>query len=282
MSVSWPTAKKTFAQVVNGVTKLVASLFNSAYDEIEAMQTYLGSPGASQAHNTDVLSYLEAQLPRITLSYVDADTIQASIGVVVCSNSAGSIRKIRKNTSTVNITFSDLDTGSRATNTQYYVYANADATATTVTFKISASDTTPTGVTCFRKIGKFKTNSTGSGEIIESSVFSEGYFNLNLTSQSIGAWVHFDGTGTPSIDGSFNVSSIVDNGAGDYTINFSIPFANANIALAGLGGSDGYYVSLYDTSSITTTSVRIVTRNYDGTASDKANITLIAVGQLAA
>lgn len=34
------------------------------------------------------------------------------------------------------------------------------------------------------------------------------------------AWVRFDGTGTPAIAGSFNVSSITDNGVGDYTVNF--------------------------------------------------------------
>jgi hypothetical protein len=38
---SWPTSVKSFSPVVNGVTKLVAALFNVAYDEIEAIETSL-------------------------------------------------------------------------------------------------------------------------------------------------------------------------------------------------------------------------------------------------
>jgi hypothetical protein len=44
------------------------------------------------------------------------------------------------------------------------------------------------------------------------------------------AWVNFDGTGTPAIRGSGNVSSITDNGAGDYTINFTTAMPDANYA----------------------------------------------------
>lgn len=43
MSASYPSSKKTFSQVVNGVTKIIASLWNSAYDEIEAIESELGS-----------------------------------------------------------------------------------------------------------------------------------------------------------------------------------------------------------------------------------------------
>jgi hypothetical protein len=42
------------------------------------------------------------------------------------------------------------------------------------------------------------------------------------------AWVNFNGTGTVAIRGSFNVSSITDNGAGDYTVNFTTAMPNTN------------------------------------------------------
>jgi hypothetical protein len=42
------------------------------------------------------------------------------------------------------------------------------------------------------------------------------------------AWVNFDGTGTVAIRASFNVSSITDNGTGDYTVNFSNAMPDAN------------------------------------------------------
>lgn len=42
------------------------------------------------------------------------------------------------------------------------------------------------------------------------------------------AWVNFNGTGTVAIRASFNVSSITDNGVGDYTVNFATAMADAN------------------------------------------------------
>lgn len=47
------------------------------------------------------------------------------------------------------------------------------------------------------------------------------------------AWVNFNGTGTPAIRASVNVSSITDNGTGDYTINFTTPMPDANYAVIG-------------------------------------------------
>jgi hypothetical protein len=43
------------------------------------------------------------------------------------------------------------------------------------------------------------------------------------------SWVNFDGLNSPySIRGSFNVSSVVRNGTGDYTVNFANAMPNGN------------------------------------------------------
>ena len=42
------------------------------------------------------------------------------------------------------------------------------------------------------------------------------------------AWVNFNGTGTVAIRADGNVSSITDNGTGDYTVNFTSATADAN------------------------------------------------------
>jgi hypothetical protein len=47
------------------------------------------------------------------------------------------------------------------------------------------------------------------------------------------AWVNFDGTTTtPSIRASGNVTSITDNGTGDYTVNFATAMPDANYGAA--------------------------------------------------
>jgi hypothetical protein len=45
------------------------------------------------------------------------------------------------------------------------------------------------------------------------------------------AWVNFNGTGTVAIRASFNVSSITDNGTGDYSVNFTTAMSDANFCV---------------------------------------------------
>lgn len=54
-------------------------------------------------------------------------------------------------------------------------------------------------------------------------------------------WVAFDGTGVVAIDGSYNVTSVTDNGVGDYTITWDTDFSDANYSSIGMGhsGSSG-------------------------------------------
>jgi hypothetical protein len=47
------------------------------------------------------------------------------------------------------------------------------------------------------------------------------------------AWVNFNGTGTVAIRASGNVSSITDNGTGNYTVNFTTAMPDANYAING-------------------------------------------------
>jgi hypothetical protein len=52
------------------------------------------------------------------------------------------------------------------------------------------------------------------------------------------AWVNFNGTGTVAIRASFNVSSITDNGTGDYTVNFTTAMVDANGSLTVTGSGN--------------------------------------------
>jgi hypothetical protein len=53
------------------------------------------------------------------------------------------------------------------------------------------------------------------------------------------AWVNFNGTGTVAIRASGNVSSITDNGTGDYTVNITTAMPDANYAAVISDGRDG-------------------------------------------
>ena len=63
--------------------------------------------------------------------------------------------------------------------------------------------------------------------------FDSGYGSA-ATAYGCRAWVNFRGTGTVAIRASGNASSITDNGAGDYTLNFSTTFPDNSFACVGI------------------------------------------------
>lgn len=75
------------------------------------------------------------------------------------------------------------------------------------------------------------------------------------------AWVNFNGTGTVAIRASGNVTSITDNGVGDYTVNFTTAMPDANFAVSGSAGLAGAArgLGVFAVSSPATTTVRIFT-----------------------
>lgn len=68
--------------------------------------------------------------------------------------------------------------------------------------------------------------------------FNSGYGSI-ATAYAARAWVNFNGTGTVAIRSSGNVSSITDNGAGDYTVNFTTAMPDANYAWSATGSDTG-------------------------------------------
>jgi hypothetical protein len=63
--------------------------------------------------------------------------------------------------------------------------------------------------------------------------------SFSSPSSEVKAWVNFNGTGTVAIRASLNVSSITDNGTGDYTVNFTTAISDANYAVAGMTYDNG-------------------------------------------
>lgn len=59
------------------------------------------------------------------------------------------------------------------------------------------------------------------------------------------AWVNFNGTGTVAIRSSYNVSSITDNGTGDYTVNLTNALSDANYVTQATGQRANSNSALY-------------------------------------
>lgn len=101
------------------------------------------------------------------------------------------------------------------------------------------------------------------------------------------AWVCFNGATTlVFIRDSFNVSSITDNGTGDYTMNFQEPMLDAFYPLIGMttGRTDSAFCfGLYGTDGTnplnkTANGVRVMTGTAAGTKYDVGSLSLIIFG----
>jgi len=93
------------------------------------------------------------------------------------------------------------------------------------------------------------------------------------------AWVNFNGTGTVAIRSSFNVSSITDNGTGDYTVNFTTAMPDANYSAVGNCTTNSsfsvQFVSMFNSTvsnanvAPTTSAFRVSTRETTGSGRDE-------------
>jgi hypothetical protein len=110
------------------------------------------------------------------------------------------------------------------------------------------------------------------------------YAKIGTTEQGqlCAAWVNFNGTGTVAIRASYNVSSITDNGTGDYTVNFTNALADANYSALGSAigttGSAFEFNSFISSSNIglNAGSCRFATKRDDGVSLD-CNVISIAI-----
>jgi hypothetical protein len=95
------------------------------------------------------------------------------------------------------------------------------------------------------------------------------------------AWVNFSGTGTVTIRAAGNVSSITDNGVGDYTVNFTTAMPDASYAVnaitgqttststnMGIGVRSSSATGADSSAFYLTTSIRLVARAGGGSVND--------------
>ena len=134
--------------------------------------------------------------------------------------------------------------------------------------------------------GTVRLGNGNSGSVTDVARFtSAGVFSFNSGYGSVAAaygcraWVNFNGTGTVAIRASGNVSSITDNGVGDYTVNFTTAMPDANFSLVGTAALNGSgsggslnaarFIGQY---GATTTTCRLVTCYQNVTTEDCAHV----------
>ena len=101
--------------------------------------------------------------------------------------------------------------------------------------------------------------------ILNTGTLPDARLSATVDSRLAAVWINFDGTGTPSINSDYNVSSITDNGVGDYTINFTSSLSNTNYAVVATGSNVGTGNIIHvRVQSKATGSLRILVSGFDG------------------
>jgi hypothetical protein len=110
--------------------------------------------------------------------------------------------------------------------------------ATTYTLETlnDAVSVAATAYQCTRSGNSVITHSWFTSGSLRANIDTNGVFAFNsgygsaVAAYGCRVWISFNGTGTPAIRGSGNVTSITDNAVGDFTINFTTALVDANYA----------------------------------------------------
>ena len=130
----------------------------------------------------------------------------------------------------------------------------------------------------------FGSGTTETAEIDSSSnlKFNSGYGSV-ATAFGVRAWVkYYWDSGTPTISGSGNVSSLTDTSTGDATINFST--ALPDTVYAAVASGDAYGQSQaplfnlgFTSRTYSTTAVTVNSTNFSGSSTDIKSVQVIVV-----
>lgn len=113
---------------------------------------------------------------------------------------------------------------------------------------------------------------------IPDGSLSDAKLAAALKRQMAKAWGAFDGTQVgvdmTGVKNSFNVSSVVDNGSGDYTVNFTTPFDSTNFAVVATHAPQGTLIETLTAKPVTASSIQIWIHRAGDSSNTGANFTV--------
>ena len=118
---------------------------------------------------------------------------------------------------------------------------------------------------------------TSAGDSLKQVIVNEDADGVIVGTSGINAsriakaWVNFNGTGTVAIRSSYNVSSITDNGTGDYSVVFSTAMTDANYCMNMNSGdkASSWGIPIYDgVTNYTSSLCRFLTQGPDDGPND--------------
>ena len=212
-------------------------------------------------------------------SIINATT---TTGVAVTGDNSGALALQTNNgTTAVTITTGQNVGIGNTTPTDYKLVVDGEGTDGGFALKRTG---TLTGSGALRLVGSsgsealaFSVNATERMRIASDGTISTTIGSTLYGAYPARAWVNFNGTGTPAIRNSRNVSSITDNGTGDYTVNFTTAMPDNEYAVVYGGATDWRTIGADGQANITTSGVRLLTRLPSNAAMNEVDSVALAV-----
>jgi hypothetical protein len=242
------TAASTY-QTISGMSSyLTTSTAASTYQTISGMSSYLTTSAAASTYLTQSNAASTYQTISGMSSYLTtssaASTYQTQAGMSDYLSKAGNLAGLA-NTATARTnlglgtmataTAADYSTTTAANGLYYPLSSNpagylTSAPVTSVAGRTGAvtlavADVSGAAPLASPALTGTPTAPTATGGTNTTQIATTAFVRAD---NNVKAWVNFNGTGTVAIRASFNVSSITDNGTGDYTVNFTTAMADTN------------------------------------------------------
>jgi len=299
------TAASTY-QTISGMSSyLTTSTAASTYQTISGMSSYLTTSAAASTYLTQSNAASTYQTISGMSSYLTtssaASTYQTQAGMSDYLSKAGNLAGLASTaTARTNLglgtmataTAADYSTTTVANGLYYPLSSNPAGYLTTApvtsvagrtgAVTLAVADVSGAAPLASPALTGTPTAPTATAGTNTTQLATTAFVTAAIPTNSVKAWVCFNGTGTVSIKASDNVTSITDNGVGNYTVNFTNALADANYAMVGSGTAAtdstnidvGFFAATtsYTPSTKTTSAARIIVTRGANTVTDVADV----------
>lgn len=197
-----------------------------------------------------------------TLGVTGATSLSSTLGVT--GDVAINTNKFNVTASSGNTTIAGTLGVTGNTTIDGVIYADDNTTANTPVISFTGDTNTGIGRSAADTLdfitngnSRFRIEPTGQIKAVYESQVGTDYNTQLDNGYLCRAWVNFNGTGTVAIQASGNVSSITDNGTGNYTVNFTTAMPDVNYSTivsakrdSTVAGSACIRGSIYSTSQV--------------------------------
>jgi hypothetical protein len=221
----WLNSGVTYKFALYTSTNVLIGTYDNipAIDDPTVFNNLITVTGTNTLAGTSVPPYT-AYVAGMTLSFIPVNT---NSGAVTLDLDGLGAKNIFVGSSTA-LSSGDLVAGRIAQiqydGTRFQLYQSSLADNSVTTAKIVDLNVTT---------AKLAANAVTTGKVADANITAaklDGAQTGTAPIYAARAWVNFNGTGTVAIRASGNVSSITDNGTGEYTVNFATALVDANFS----------------------------------------------------